>query len=158
MLFQKIMIPFDGSDHARRALDIALGMVGDRPSAELHVISVVPIAPVDATAGVQGFWTAAPFVFGGYEGQEKVVDDTLSRAEKELAEAVRAQVRGYSCQVVVGAVAYSSPADGIIDYVDRHECDLIIMGRRGLGKLRGMLGSVSTGVLSNTDIPVMTVK
>lgn len=33
-----------------------------------------------------------------------------------------------------------------------------IMGRRGLGALRGMLGSVSFGVLRSVDVPVLTVK
>ena len=32
------------------------------------------------------------------------------------------------------------------------------MGRRGLGALRGMLGSVSYAVLRNADMPVLTVK
>ena len=32
------------------------------------------------------------------------------------------------------------------------------MGRRGLGAIRGMLGSVSFGVLRATDVPVLTVK
>ena len=32
------------------------------------------------------------------------------------------------------------------------------LGRRGLGALRGMLGSVSFGVLRSVDVPVLTVK
>ena len=32
------------------------------------------------------------------------------------------------------------------------------MGRRGLGALRGMLGSVSYGVLHSAEMPVLTVK
>ena len=91
-------------------------------------------------------------------GQDKAVDEALSRTEQELVSVVRPCIAQARCEVIVGAVAYSSPADGIIDYAERHQCDLIVMGRRGLGKLRGMLGSVSSGVLANTDIPVLTVK
>lgn len=43
-------------------------------------------------------------------------------------------------------------------YAEEHDCDLIVMGRRGLGAIRGMLGSVSFGVLRATDVPVLTVK
>ena len=32
------------------------------------------------------------------------------------------------------------------------------MGRRGMGALRSMLGSVSFSILQNADIPVMVVK
>ncbi|MDO4503216.1 MAG: universal stress protein [Coriobacteriia bacterium] len=158
MQFRKIMIPFDGSEHSKNALDVALGLAGEVADAEIHVVGVVTIAPIEATAPLQGFWNAAPMVLSGYAGQDKAVDEALTKTEQQLVEVVRPLIEGSKCQVVVGAVAYSSPADGIIDYAERHECDLIIMGRRGLGKLRGMLGSVSSGVLANTDIPVLTVK
>ena len=35
---------------------------------------------------------------------------------------------------------------------------LVVMGRRGLGALRGRIGSVSFGVLRSVDVPVLTVK
>ena len=158
MQFTKIMIPFDGSDHAKNALDVALGLAGECPQAQIHVVGVVTIAPIEATAPLQGFWNAAPMVLSGYAGQDKAVDEALSRTEQELVSVVRPCIAQARCEVIVGAVAYSSPAAGIIDYAERHQCDLIVMGRRGLGKLRGMLGSVSSGVLANTDIPVLTVK
>ena len=61
-------------------------------------------------------------------------------------------------KIQIEAVAHPSPVHGIIDYADEHDCDIIVMGRRGLGAVRGLLGSVSYGVLRSIDIPVMTVK
>jgi nucleotide-binding universal stress UspA family protein len=47
----------------------------------------------------------------------------------------------------------------IIDYSKKENYDTIIMGRRGMGKLRQLvLGSTSTKVLSHSDCTVVIVK
>ena len=61
-------------------------------------------------------------------------------------------------RITVEAVADTSPAEAIAKYAATHGADLIVMGRRGLGALRGMLGSVSYGVLHSAEMPVLTVK
>ena len=52
----------------------------------------------------------------------------------------------------------SSPADLLLKCAQDEGCDLIVMGSRGLGALRGILGSVSSYVLRNADVPVLIVK
>ena len=61
-------------------------------------------------------------------------------------------------RITVEAVADTSPAEAIAKYAATHGADLIVMGRRGLVALRGMLGSVSYGVLHSAEMPVLTVK
>nr|MCR5845910.1 universal stress protein [bacterium] len=51
-----------------------------------------------------------------------------------------------------------SPVDDIVEYAEKIRCDLIIMGSRGLGAIRGIMGSVSTGVLRYASMPVLIVK
>ena len=46
----------------------------------------------------------------------------------------------------------------IVAYAAAHNIDLIIMGSRGLGGLRGILGSVSSFVLKEAKVPVLVVK
>ena len=60
--------------------------------------------------------------------------------------------------VTIDVVAGTAPAEALARYADKNGCDLIVMGRRGLGAIRGMLGSVSFGLLRSTDVPVLTVK
>jgi nucleotide-binding universal stress UspA family protein len=50
-------------------------------------------------------------------------------------------------------------ASNIIDYSKKENFDTIVMGRRGMGKLRELvLGSTSTKVLSHSDCTVVIVK
>ena len=52
-----------------------------------------------------------------------------------------------------------SPAEAILEVVHARECDLIIMGSRGLGRLAGaLLGSQSQKVLQHAPCPVLIVR
>ncbi len=158
MQFKNILVPYDDSEHAKNALVCALGMVGDDPSAKVHVVMVLSmdVAPSSAFSG-------GPFV-GQYASSadmknlERFVDDVCEQAKADFSTEVKALIDDASCQVVIDAIADSTPVDGIIHYVEDRSCDLVVMGRRGLGALRGMLGSVSFGVLRAVDVPVLTVK
>ena len=41
MLFKNVMVPYDGSDHAIRALDTAAKLIADDPNAKIHVVNVI---------------------------------------------------------------------------------------------------------------------
>ena len=57
-------------------------------------------------------------------------------------------------------VVEGKPQEVIKEYAedDQNEIKCIIMGRRGLGAIRGALGSVSFSVLHNVDLPIMLVR
>ena len=47
----------------------------------------------------------------------------------------------------------------LVDMAERHGCDAIVLGARGLGAVRAsLMGSVSTGVLHASRLPVTVVK
>lgn len=56
-------------------------------------------------------------------------------------------------------IGSGEPVPALIDMSERHGCDAIILGARGLGVLRSaLLGSVSQGVLHASMLPVTVVK
>jgi len=56
-------------------------------------------------------------------------------------------------------VARGDPAHTLVDILERHGCDLVVMGARGLGNMRSaLLGSVSHEMLHAAGVPVMIVK
>ncbi len=159
-MFKKILVPFDGSDHARRALDVACGMVEENEGAELRVVSVTASTVAQSVSGTNGGQQIAgvPMFLAEKEEYKHLVDSVLDQQRDALAEKAQDVKARLGDRAVFDVTVAPSPAEGIVDYAKKNDCDLIVMGRRGLGALRGMLGSVSYGVLHSADVPVMTVK
>jgi nucleotide-binding universal stress UspA family protein len=56
-------------------------------------------------------------------------------------------------------IGSGEPVPALIEMAERHGCDAIILGARGLGTLRSaLMGSVSQGVLKASRLPVTIVK
>ena len=56
-------------------------------------------------------------------------------------------------------IGSGDPAQALVEMAERHGCDAIILGARGLGALSSaLLGSVSQGVLHAAKVPVTIVK
>ncbi len=160
MRFKNVMVPFDGSDPALNALGIAVDLVRDDPTARLSVVSVVPSASVGAPMGPESTsaFDSMSIEMLDYDGYRSSVEAALDRARTAAAEQAAPLIEGLGGRAAVEATLGVSAASGITDYAAENGCDLIVMGRRGLGALRSMLGSVSTAVLRSADIPVLTVK
>lgn len=160
IMFKEIMVPFDGSEHARRALEVAKGMVLENPEATLYLVSVTASTVAQSVTGTDGGQQIAgvPMFLAEKEEYKHLVDSVLDQQRQALSAQAGDTLANLGDRVVVDVAVAPSAADGIVDYAQKNGCDLIVMGRRGLGALRGMLGSVSYGVLHSADVPVMTVK
>ncbi len=157
MYFKNILVPYDESDHARSAIHIALGLAGPYPEARVSVVTVIPSAALpNPTLLGEGF--EIPYAVGDPGGYERIMDSMVKRTVDDIQEVVNQSLDDAQCKVVADAVISNSPVEGIADYVKSHDIDLVVMGRRGLGALRGMIGSVSFGVLRSVEVPVLTVK
>lgn len=160
MLFKNVLVPYDESEHAAAALHLAIDLVGDDPEATIRVVTVVSndIMPPSALSAAVAFDTSPV----SYENYEALLSHIAERSDRELHDDVAGllgkDMQGIHAKLVIETRLSGSPVEGITNYAMDHRCDLIVMGRRGLGALRGMLGSVSYGVLRSADIPVLTVK
>ncbi len=142
-MFKQILVPVDGSDSAKRALDLAAEVAGSA-KAKLSVIHVLgeELPPdLEHFAEVEHIdGNRAPVALG-----QRIVDGAKARA-KELG------VRDVETLVVGGDAAEQIVAAA-------RDADLIVMGTRGLGAARGMLlGSVSNKVQQLAECPCMTTK
>ena len=80
-------------------------------------------------------------------------EEALSNLKKNVGD----RVVGHE-DVTTLRVAFGKPHELIISIAKSERCGLIVMGSRGLGAVRSMLGSVSTAVLRESEIPVLVTK
>ena len=154
MLYDAIVVPFDGSASARAALDEAVRFAKEDPGLVLHVIQIADLEQAAValleSKGVDLTESAVP------------MRDAVEAVTQQASERLRAQVDGVLRSLMnekrVSLLPEVHPGDQIVQYAKDNSCDLIIMGSRGLGALRGMLGSVSSYVLREATVPVLVVK
>ena len=139
----KIMIPVDGSELSLDAVRHALELVQQGLRAEFV------LANVQEPASLYEMVLAR---------DPQVLLGVRTGAGAHLLEPAEAlfQAAGmpYECEVASG-----EPAHALIDVVERHGCDAVIMGARGRGGLGSeLLGSVAQAIAHNCAVPVTIVK
>ncbi|AFO55930.1 MULTISPECIES: universal stress protein [Natrinema] len=138
-MYETILLPTDGSDHATTVADHAIDVAATR-DATLHVLSVV-----DDRA----------FLVLDDDRIEQVRDDLEETARAALDDAVtRAAEHGVETTT---AVDTGNPAECIVEYAADADVDLIVMGTSGDEYERNVVGSVSQRVVREAPVPVTTV-
>lgn len=158
MKYQRILVPYDGSEHSHAAFATARNLALASDDAIIYVINVVPMSVASSIELTEPQEQDDPAAARN-EVYTQQFDDGLKHIQHEMRSETKGLLDGLTEDCVkIEAIAYRSVVQGIADYAKDRDCDLIVMGRRGLGAVLGMLGSVSYGVLRSVDIPVMTVK
>jgi len=141
--YRKILVGYDGSENAKRALERAIALSKGEGAALVIVVAVNTIMPV--------YGTTAPYYPPNY------AEEVTKEGQKSLAEAVNRAKE--ATQRVSGSVEDGHPAEMILDAADRNGCDLIVLGRRGIsGVERFLIGGVSSSVVNHSKCDVLIVR
>lgn len=140
----KILLPFDGSDCALRAVDHLIAhSAWFREVPEIHLLHVHAPIPIGRVQGHIGKETLQAYYLE--ESQEQ-----LSPAQARLD----AAGRFHTTHIHVG-----QPAEVIAKIAGELKCDLIVMGSHGRSGVAGLvMGSVASRVLHLASCPVLLVK
>ena len=83
------------------------------------------------------------------ESEEKRL---LAKLEEEFSPCVPGIDASY-------VVEFGTPTEGIVNYANNNEIDLVVLGTHGrTGLLRVVMGSVAEAVVRKTDCPVLAIK
>lgn len=140
-MFDKILLAVDGSEHALHAAKVAGDLVRSVNAKELRI--VIAYEPVPAYLGEPNLQTAI-------EVRMNESQNVLQEAEGLLGN-IPAEIHS---ELIEGKIA-----DAIINVAESSNCDLIIMGSLGLGRIASaLLGSNSQKVVSEAPCPVLIVR
>jgi nucleotide-binding universal stress UspA family protein len=154
-MYSKILVPFDGSDHARSALNHAKQIALANPQSTLEVVQVLATGHIGSEQAIHDEFILGQFNVVEYQ---KVLDAALEACRAAAVDEVGDVLAELGERASVKAISGTSPAAALVEHIKEGEFDLVVMGRRGLGSVRGMLGSVSFALLRECDVPVLTVK
>ena len=132
-----VIVGYDGSDEARAAFAVAI----DRALPSDRIVVVHATAPASSWLGAPYYERAIAQIHGA---AERVLDEL-----RPIAEQVETPIEF--------SVLEGPPAAVLIRAATVREADEIVVGSRGLGRLRGALGSVSQELLREAAHPVLVV-
>lgn len=139
----KVLLPVDGSENSDRAVRQLIGMTGHCGALDIRMVNVQP-----------------PFLYieALLKSGQEVVDAWTHKTGKDAARSACALLDAagipYTQELADGEVA-----ETLIRYAEREQCDMIVMGTRGMGTVANLvLGSVATKVIHLSHIPVTLVK
>ena len=144
-MFQRILVPTDGSDITAKAVSTAIGLAKSLGAA-LYTISVKEPFPYSAISEMQ---PTPPQEF--FDVQQRLAGERVQAVRDACAAA------GVPCEAYTVEALHAWEA--IIEHAQQMGCDLLVMashGRRGMSAL--LLGSETQKVLTHSTLPVLVVR
>ena len=139
-MFARILIAVDGSEPSKKAFDKSV-FLAQKCNSKLYVVHVV-----------------LDWEYGGDSAATFELIEELRAKGMELLEQCKKQALKSNLQVKT-LLEQGDYAHEIIEVAKRKDCDLIMMGSRGMSPFKELLlGSVSLKVMHHASCPVMSVR
>ena len=153
-MFDKILVPLDGSEHSLKALEEA-AEIAKNFSGKLTLIHVYSVQPIIMPEASTSSSLSLPIITGAEVTMmietarklgNKILEDGERRIKDSGVKTERMLVEGHAVEEIVRVA-------------NEGKYDLIVIGARGVSHMREMLlGSVTDGVMHHVHCPVLVMK
>ena len=145
-MYQKVLVPLDGSELAECALSHVIQLVKDGAAQDVIILNVIVVH-------IPGR--------GDYSGLTEintVRENLFAESGKYLAD-VESRFASEGIKVTKVSLEANLPADAISDYAQENGVELIVIATHGYtGMKKLMFGSVALRVLHDTHVPVLLIR
>jgi nucleotide-binding universal stress UspA family protein len=145
-MYQKILVPLDGSELAECALSHVKSLVQEGSMVDVTLLNV--------------FSFDLPWIdeYSQRIDINAIREPLIASSKKYLAE-VESRLSSKGITVKTESLEANGPADAITDYAQKKGIELIVMSTHGYtGFKKLMLGSVAFGVLNQSPVPVLLIR
>ena len=148
--FSKIVVGVDGSEESMKAAEYAIS-IAKLYNAELNAITVLTsdIGYIYSSPGVESPpLTVKEIVLLAEDEAKKWFDEIKEKANKKDIQLKTESI-----------VAKKSLLNTILEYVEEHNINLVVVGTRGRSGIKKMLlGSIASGLVTYSPCPVLVIK
>lgn len=145
-MYKKVLVPLDGSELAECMLSHLESLFKDGSVEEVTLLNIFTINIP---------WAEAE---SGHFNFDALRTKVLTSSKKYLAK-VESRLSSKGIMVKTESVEANRPAETIADYAKKNGMELIIIATHGYsGFKRLMLGSVASGVLNQSTVPVLLIR
>ncbi|MEE0846027.1 MAG: universal stress protein [Eggerthellaceae bacterium] len=135
MWCKNVLVAYDGSPASHKALDMANAIAEEEPEARFVFVHVMKLYSVGPSA------------------EAVLIEDA-----NDTLEELKILAAHLGDRATVRLLRGTAPAELILRCAKEESCDLIVMGSRGKGGVKGYLGSVSYAVVQGSPIAVLIIK
>lgn len=146
-MYQRILVPVDGSATARRGLQEAMALA-DLTGGQLRLLHVVDELSAAMSMSGQGAVSADMFQLLR-EGGEQVLAEALALAQSRKLSADSVLIEGFTGRL----------CDHVLAQAQQWGAEIIVLGshgRRGVGRM--VMGSDAEQIIRTAQVPVLVVR
>lgn len=148
MMIKKILVAADASTAANRAVTMA-AYLASKHDAELLILHVIRDMQLPAIL------KKAPELEEFNHAREDILRQVANTILSEASDLAKKE----GARKIQTAIGSGDPATSVIGFAKRRNIDTIVVGTRGLGKMKGLLmGSVSRKIANNAEANCMIVR
>jgi nucleotide-binding universal stress UspA family protein len=151
-MFKKILLAFDGSNASTSAAKYAIHL-SSLENSELIFLHVIENIKQGGVIGLRAKYGDMKLVEGYTKTRRKNAEEWIKPIEKS------AKDKGINTKVEILEDDGNSLVGFIINYAEKNDVNLIVIGTKGQSKFRRLfMGSVASGIIHHSKCPVLLIK